>query len=471
MSERLVFGYGASGSGDAPTWRGPEGPSKATPPPERIDAPAERRDWAYLGLLAFTALLYLRPQDSIRPLGMLHLPELAAIFALGSLFFGRLQRGQSITRFTPELGGVLALGGVILATAPFSVWMGGAVATFTDMYAKVVLIFILMVNTLTSPKRIERLTWLLVIASGYIAIGTVIDYARGVNMINHERALGSVGGMFKNPNDLALNMVVALPLALAFLLRRLSTTRKLLALGCAGAMLGAIVASGSRSGTLGLVAMVAVFAIQLMRRRPGLVAGGAVAALLALPLLPASYWTRVASITDESVDDSGSREARTTLAVEAWHAFLDNPLTGVGAGQFVNYNPEGRIQAWKETHNVVLQIAAELGIFGLIAFGYLLVRGFKAPGQIRRLLRQARARGAIAGEDERARLEILSIAMLASLAGWFVCAIFASVAYHWTLYYVLGLAVTPREILTDRLTGDARSRLHATAAIPVGARA
>jgi putative inorganic carbon (HCO3(-)) transporter len=208
-----------------------------------------------------------------------------------------------------------------------------------------------------------------------------------------------------------------------------------------------------------------------MRRRPGLVAGGAVAALLALPLLPASYWTRVASITDESVDDSGSREARTTLAVEAWHAFLDNPLTGVGAGQFVNYNPEGRIQAWKETHNVVLQIAAELGIFGLIAFGYLLVRGFKAPGQIRRLLRQARARGAIAGEDERAMLEILSIAMLASLAGWFVCAIFASVAYHWTLYYVLGLAVTPREILTDRLTGDARSRLHATAAIPVGARA
>jgi len=153
MSERLVFGYGAAGSGDAPTWRGPAGPSKATPPPERIDAPAERRDWAYLGLLAFTALLYLRPQDSIRPLGMLHLPELAAIFALGSLFLGRLQRGQSITRFTPELGGVLALGGVILATAPFSVWMGGAVATFTDMYAKVVLIFILMVNTLTSPKR------------------------------------------------------------------------------------------------------------------------------------------------------------------------------------------------------------------------------------------------------------------------------------------------------------------------------
>jgi O-antigen ligase len=353
--------------------------------------------------------------------------------------------------------------------------MGGAIATFTDMYAKVVLIFILMVNTLTSSKRVERLTWVLVIASGYIASGTVLDYARGVNMIGHERALGSVGGMFKNPNDLALNMVVVLPLALTFVLRRVGTMRKLVALACAGAMLGAIVASGSRSGTLGLIAMVAVLAVQLLSRRPGLVAGGALAALLALPLLPSSYWARVASITDESVDDSGSREARTTLLKESWSAFLHDPLTGVGAGQFVNYNPEERVQAWKEAHNVVLQVAAELGIFGLIAFGYLLARGFKAPLELRRLLRRTRAPTSTAPNaltpEERAFLELHSVAMMASLAGWFVCAIFASVAYHWTLYYVLGLAVTPRDILADRLAPAGRSRVRAAAAVPVGARA
>ena len=482
MADRFVFAYGTKrASSEAPSLNrsGQTSSGEGTLPP--LDLPAsktlavEKRDWAYLGLLAFTALLYFRPQDSIRPLGLLHLPELVAIFALGTLFFGRLQRGLTVTRVTPELAGVFALGAVILLTAPFSVWMGGAVATFTDMYAKVVLIFILMVNTLTSPKRIERLAWLIVIASGYIAMWTLVDYARGVNMIGHERVLGSVGGMFKNPNDLALNMVVALPVALAFLLRRVPTSRRVLALGCACAMLGAIVASGSRSGTLGLVAMVGVLAVQLLSRRPGLVAGGALAALLALPLLPSSYWTRVASITDESVDDSGSREARTTLAVEAWEAFLHDPLTGVGAGQFVNYNPEERVQAWKETHNVILQIAAELGIFGLMAFGYLLTRGFKAPGQVRRLLRRSTARGALAASavtpQERAMLEVHAIVIMASLAGWFVCALFASVAYHWTLYYVLGLAVTPRDILSDRLTAGVRAHAHAAAGVPVGARA
>jgi hypothetical protein len=36
--------------------------------------------------------------------------------------------------------------------------------------------------------------------------------------------------------------------------------------------------------------------------------------------------------------------------------------------------------------------------------------------------------------------------MVASLTGWFAAAMFASVAYYWTFYLVLGLAVTLREI-------------------------
>ena len=35
--------------------------------------------------------------------------------------------------------------------------------------------------------------------------------------------------------------------------------------------------------------------------------------------------------------------------------------------------------------------------------------------------------------------------MVAGLVGWFVCALFASVAYHWTFYYLLALAVAPRD--------------------------
>jgi O-antigen ligase len=53
---------------------------------------------------------------------------------------------------------------------------------------------------------------------------------------------------------------------------------------------------------------------------------------------------------------------------EAWAAFLAHPVTGVGAGQFKNYAPDGREEAWRETHNVLLQVAAELGVVGLACF-------------------------------------------------------------------------------------------------------
>jgi hypothetical protein len=43
--------------------------------------------------------------------------------------------------------------------------------------------------------------------------------------------------------------------------------------------------------------------------------------------------------------------------------------------------------------------------------------------------------------------------VLASLTGWVVAALFASVAYYWTLYLVLGLAITLRDI-TLREVGE-----------------
>jgi hypothetical protein len=137
----------------------------------------------------------------------------------------------------------------------------------------------------------------------------------------------------------------------------------------------------------------------------------------------------------------------------------------VGAGQFKNYKPEGRAEAWRETHNVLLQVAAELGIFGLGIFGYLLAQGAMAGRQTRKLLKRARAdagrRGAAGGivaPDEAAFFDVHVAAMAASLAGWFFCALFASVAYHWTFYYLLALAAAPREVLVDRLGLSSASR-------------
>ena len=203
---------------------------------------------------------------------------------------------------------------------------------------------------------------------GYLAFRAVFDYARGDTISSSGgRVQGAVGGIFKNPNDLALNMV-----ALPAVCRRSSRCGRARCCGAAigrrlraCSMFGAIVASHSRSGALGLVAMSGCWACSLLHRRPGLVIGGLIVVSLAAPLPPASYWHRIASITDESKDDTGSREARRHLLHESFQAFIENPLTGVGAGQFKNWNPEGRLEPWRESHDVLLQVAAELGMGGL----------------------------------------------------------------------------------------------------------
>jgi O-antigen ligase len=482
MSEKLVFGYGTSRhTGETPSPAevlARNAPLRSSPAfPDEPAVKAERRDWAFVGLMTFTALLFFRPQDLVTPLRALHLAELSAIFALGSLVASRLSRGLPVTRLTLELAGVIALGAVILMTAPFSVWMGGAIGTFTGLYAKVVLIFLLMVNTLTTPKRIERFTWLIVLASGYIAGRAVFDYARGINLIENGRVQGAVGGMFKNPNDLALNMVAVLPLAALLALRPLPAIQRATAALCGGLMLGAVIATQSRSGTVGLAVMALVLTGYMIRRKPGLVAAAVFAGVLALPMLPDSYWERVASITNKDLDQTGSREARSVLLQESFAAFAAHPLTGVGAGQFKNYNPEGRQEAWRESHNVLLQVAAELGIFGISVFLFLIGRALYAPIQTRRLLRAAapgrrpddRAdRVPPLARNEYDAISMHSAALTASIVGWLVCALFASVAYHWTFYYLLALAAAPREYLLARVRARRVAR-RAAAASPVAA--
>jgi O-antigen ligase len=222
--------------------------------------------------------------------------------------------------------------------------------------------------------------------------------------------------------------------------------------------------------------VLAVFAI---RRRPGFVIGGALVAALAMPMLPASYWARLSSITDDSKDDTGSKEARSQLLRESYEAFLENPLTGVGAGQFKNWNPKGREQPWRESHDVLMQVAAELGIAGLLLMCYLIVRSGLAVKETRRLLRRTTHRrrrgrpGTVAPPaprltpEEATFIDGYSAAMAASLAGWLVCALFASVAYNWTFYYLLALAAAPRDFMLARLTIARRAPAREHVAAPL----
>lgn len=480
MEERLTFNDGTGirqveGPEPPPAlaWAGPGTAARADARHAEAALVEPRRvDWAWRGLLFFTFVLFFRPQDTFPILSPLHLAEMSAIFALTAMGIQRLQRGESLVPITPEFLGVAALGALMAATIPFSIWMGGAFATFSDVYLKIIAIFILMMHALRSPKRIERMTWIILLACGYLGFRAMLDYVRGVNLIEGGRVQGAIGGIFRNPNDLALNLVSYLPLAVVFALMPGRPLRRVAGGAIAMLMIGAVIATQSRSGTVGLAIVLLICAGYALRRRPALVLAGVLAIGLAVPFLPQSYYERMASITDESKDATGSREARKTLMREAVDAFLTHPFTGVGAGQFKNYNPPDRQETWRETHNAVLQLAAELGLLGPIILFFLLGQGMLATRQARRMLTRGVAEGRLSARDPsvvwmHAHLSAIGV----GLVGWFICAMFASVAYNWTFYYLLALAATPRELLLASGFGDLRrvrraSRARAGAPLP-----
>lgn len=122
----------------------------------------------------------------------------------------------------------------------------------------------------------------------------------------------------------------------------------------------------SRASLLGLVPLV-VIGVSGVRalRRPTL--------LLALALviggaLTASGWVTKA---DKGGGLDGISSGRVTLAQQALDTTLDNPIFGVGTGRYVVDVAEDSGEVRMPPHNVVLHIAAETGIPGLIFISLL----------------------------------------------------------------------------------------------------
>jgi hypothetical protein len=118
----------------------------------------------------------------------------------------------------------------------------------------------------------------------------------------------------------------------------------------------------------------------------------------------------------------------------------------------------------------LIQVAADLGIFGLLAFAYLIYRGIRTAIWLRSVLGPQPARKpqnavvAALPADEREQLHDHAIALGAALLGWFAAAMFASVAYSWTFYYLLALTVASRELILDRVAADSGASVTKVAA-------
>ena len=202
---------------------------------------------------------------------------------------------------------------------------------------------------------------------------------------------------------------------------------------------GTVMLTHSRAGTLTLALIVVLYLWKLRRKSErSLLYALLLAGILALPLLPSSYFERMSSITSMSLDRTGSAQERMTDSLIAAKTILANPVIGAGMGMNMLAMREARGD-WRQVHNIYLEHAIDLGLPGLAIFLALLVSCITAVARI---------------PERNVSLELTTLAegLQISLSAYAVEAMFHPVSYHYYFYYIAGLAIAARTI-ADAQTG------------------
>ncbi|MGH9475587.1 MAG: O-antigen ligase family protein [Terriglobales bacterium] len=410
------------------------GAAPALHPPAGLRGQAGRMGFA--SVVLFYVLYFFRPEDFSPHLAVIPFEKivggLAALALLGAVLANRL-------RATRELKLLLAFLGLLCLSVPFSVWRGGSM-TQVEGFAKCILILVATLCTVDSLARLRRVLFIPTLAMLFMAFMALSHPRHGDRMFG-------IGSMFNDPNYFALYLCMILPLCIYFGLTARSTLRKLF--WSAGAILAllAIVSTFSRGGFLALVATVLALAIMFRGKMRALIVFLIVAGGLALAAMPgSSYMRRLSTILHPSADQTGSAQIREALLHRSVQIALEHPLLGIGPGEFQVVSG-----SWHTSHNTYLELGAEAGIPALAVFLAILWQGFKnlhrlhveqPPGEIRQL----------AG------------ALLCSLIGYLVGALFLSTAY-WLMPY---LFVTAAALLASvALPGLEPARSPAAAALRV----
>ena len=370
---------------------------------------------SFLGLFLFSFLLFFRPYE-LESLSWLSSSALYTAIAT-LLVFIPVQLGveNRVTIRTKEVNRVLLLLLLALLSIPFALDRKIAWAAFVD-FAKVVVMFIVMVNVVRTRKRLQALLLLVLIASIVLSIAAINDYRLGILAANGKRILGVIGGLFENPNDLALHLVTFFPIVIGLGLGSRNPFGKILYFAASLILLAGIVVTFSRGGFLGLIVVVGALVWLLGKtHRTTVVIAAVLLITLFVVLAPGAYRERLSTTKDDSA------QARTAELKQSVYLSLRHPLFGVGMSNYVLYSDNEHA-----THNAYTQVAAELGLAAAVVYILFLVAALK------RAHRVAEA----AKKNSHRWLFYLSIGLQASLIGYMVTSFFASVAYLWYVYYL-----------------------------------
>jgi O-antigen ligase len=358
-----------------------------------------------------------RPEEWIPGLSAVPLAKVAGTMAFLALLFSLRQIRLRLPREVLYLA--LLIGQLFLACALSPIWRGGAFEKTLD-FAKVLIVVIVISVAVNTLKRLHLLIFTQ--AASVAAIAAVTLW-KGHLLLG--RLEGILGGIYADPNDLALGFVISLPMCLALLFLTRSWLWKAVWMFAILLMTLAIFLTGSRGGLVSLFATAAIslWAFAIRGRRPYLLLLAALLGVIAVMSSGDLIMRRLQETFDVEGNGAAAHDSAQTRQQLFWRSVEvteQHPIFGVGPGNFQQISG-----MWHVAHNSYTQMSSEGGIPALILYVLILLSAF----------RNLRSTGKIAGVQDE--IVLLAKALNASMVGYIIGSCFLSLNYEFFPYLLM----------------------------------
>lgn len=249
--------------------------------------------------------------------------------------------------------------------------------------------FVAVSGLCATPRRVQQLLLVFAVAFALQVMGYVMAL---VNAFGAAIVLQPTGRRLAQ-GDANLTAVVACCLFVPLVQRmeRSPMRTRLLLAPVVVIMVVAVIISTSRIGMI-LLALAIVYLLLRSRHRVLYLSLVALAIIVFLMNVPTRYWTRfvaLGQLSDVVVDRS--LLLRMHAQEVGWTIFMDHFWTGVGVGNFATWSQRYMsLDLW--AHNSLLDVAATLGIFGLVVYLFWLGSGIQMLALAAKRMRHARSK-------------------------------------------------------------------------------
>jgi O-antigen ligase len=302
---------------------------------------------------------------------------------------------------------------ILTSSNPALSWSASVYAPFA------LLIFLAAQVAITTPEAWRRLAMVFGVVVALLSLDGAYQAISGTSMLTGQLPFAlRVRGSVPHPNDIAL-VPLLVPFVLSVVVERRGKALSVMAALCLPLAMVTLAGSRSRNAWLGLAVAVVVWMFAAHRRRLGLMVllSGAVLFGLGLAFDLGGLRERMASLL------TLQRGGRLGVWLVAWEMFKEAPILGQGVHVFDDfypaylervslpdgYQPEVAYIPW--AHSIYLELLAERGLVGFLAFGALIA------AMVRRTV--GAVRGAVS-EPQR----LYAAALAGSLASFLMMGIF-----------------------------------------------